>query len=352
MCKKIILSSLLFLSVIGANIGLNWGSMPSASANSPIAESAADSLVGSQLDQSRLIASNPKIERKVLDFFKEVEKETGLETRSDASFSSDKRTPGLNNIVNIINAIISLMKYVTGGLIFLFVTISLVQMITSGDAEEVWGKNKSYFANLVIAVVIILLTDTLFNDVFNLGGSSFLSSEANAKAAAGRLAAELGGITNIIEMIAGALAVMMFVFAGVNLTANAVDENADEKAKKQIQYGIYGLIVIMLSETLVKRVLFVNESSIDSGAAKEILVSLTNFASGVVTTISLVAFFYAGYLYVFNGIEESGDKIKTTIKGAVVGILLSAAAFAIVNTLVTLDRPDLVGSTINLISNS
>jgi len=153
-------------------------------------------------------------------------------------------------------------------------------------------------------------------------------------------------------MIAGALAVMMFVFAGVNLTANAVDENADEKAKKQIQYGIYGLIVIMLSETLVKRVLFVNESSIDSGAAKEILVSLTNFASGVVTTISLVAFFYAGYLYVFNGIEESGDKIKTTIKGAVVGILLSAAAFAIVNTLVTLDRPDLVGSTINLISNS
>jgi len=347
MFKKFLLS-FVCLAVLGfGQIGL--AQSPSVGA----VDSESVTSVGAQLDSSRLIAANPKIESKVTDFFKTVERESGLELRSDARFDADRKTPGLSNIVNIINLIIGLLKYIASGLMILFVTIAIVQMISSGDSiSETWDKNKTYFANLLIAVGIILLVDVLFNDVFTLGPDNFLKSTASAKAAAGRLASQLTGITNILEMVAGAMSVFMFVLAGVNLTANAVDENAGDKAKKQIQYGIAGLLVIMLAETVVKDVLFVNQNSLDSGAAKQLLVGLTNFASGVVTTISLLAFFYAGYLYVFKGIEDSGDKIKSSIKGAITGILLSAAAFAIVNTLVTLDRPELVGSIINLITLS
>jgi len=295
------------------------------------------------IDAQVSLAANPKIEKKTLDFFKAVEKETGLQTRSDAQFDSDVRAPGISNIVNIINAIIGIMKYLAYGLLLLFATISIVQMIAGGDdISESYEKNKGYLINMVMAVGIILTVDVIFNDVLQLGDQNFASSTAGAKAAAARFSAELGGITNFIEMISGALAVMMFVFAGFNLTINAVDENAGEKAKKQIIYGGMGLLVILLAETVVKRVLFADSSSIDAAAAKEMIVSLTNFASGFITTVSLLAFFYAGYLYVFKGIEDSGDKIKQTITGAVTGILIAAAAFGIVNTVITLDTTDVL----------
>ena len=57
------------------------------------------------------MASNPRIEKKTLDFFKAVEKETGLQTRSDANFDGDVREVGVSNIVNLLNAIIGIMKY-------------------------------------------------------------------------------------------------------------------------------------------------------------------------------------------------------------------------------------------------
>jgi len=289
------------------------------------------------------MASNPRIEKKTLDFFKAVEKETGLQTRSDANYDRDVRAVGVSNIVNLLNAIIGIMKYLAYGLLLLFATIAIVQMIAGGDdIADSYEKNKGYLINAVMAVGIILTADVIFNEVFQLGDQNFVSSTQGAKTAASRFSAEIGGITSFIEMISGALAVMMFVFAGFNLTINAVDENAGEKAKKQIQYGGMGLMVILIAETLVKRVLFADSASIDAGAAKELIVSLTNFAAGFITTVSLLAFFYAGYLYVFKGIEDSGDKIKKTITGAVAGILIAAAAFGIVNTVVTLDTTDVL----------
>ena len=289
------------------------------------------------------MASNQKIEQKTSDFFKAVQQETGLRTRSGSNFDNDVQTKGVSNIINFINAIIGILKYAASGLMLFFVTLTIVQMIAGGDeASDAYDKNKGYLVNMVIAVGIILTADVVFNEVFQMGSQNFASSTQGAKAAAARFSAEIAGITNFIEMISGALAVMMFVFAGFNLTINAVDENAGDKAKKQIQYGSMGLIVILLSETLVKRVLFKDSASIDSAAAKELIVSLTNFLSGFITTVSLLAFFYAGYLYVFKGIEDSGDTIKKTITGAVTGILIAAAAFGIVNTVVTLDTTDVL----------
>jgi hypothetical protein len=296
-----------------------------------------------EVQSETAFASNPKIEKKTLDFFKAIEKETGLQTRSDANFDGDVRAAGVSNVVNLLNAIIGIMKYLAYGLLLLFATIAIVQMIAGGDdISDSYEKNKGYLINAVMAVGIILTADVIFNDVFQMGSQNFASSTQGAKAAASRLSAELGGITNFIEMISGALAVMMFVFAGFNLTINAVDENASEKAKKQIQYGVMGLLVILVAETLVKRVLFAESSTIDAAAAKELIVSLTNFTAGFITTVSLLAFFYAGYLYVFRGIEDSGDKIKQTITGAVSGILIAAAAFGIVNTVITLDTTDVL----------
>jgi len=299
------------------------------------------SLVSSQV--ALAVQDAPLIEQQGVNLLESFETGTGLKVKSDAKYKYDTRVPGASNIVNMTNSIIGLLKYAAFGLMLLFVAISITEMIAGGDEiKDIYDKNKSYAVSLIVAIVIILTAEFLFNEVFSFGAQELLSSPAAAKAAAAKASAEILGIARIFEMLAGAIAVLMFVMAGINLTVNAIDEGAVEKAKKQIGYGALGVLVIIFAETVVQGVLYADTKNIDAQAARELMVSLTNFTSGVVVTLSLLAFFYAGYLYVFRGIEDSAEKIKKTLTGAVAGILIAAAAFGIVNTVVSLDTTNTI----------
>jgi len=51
--------------------------------------------------------------------------------------------------------------------------------------------------------------------------------------------------------------------------------------------------------------------------------------------------FYGGYRYVMSaGNEEMNDKLKKTIIGAVIGLVLTMGAFAIVNTVIDFEPED------------
>ena len=244
---------------------------------------------------------------------------------------------GIDNVTGTINTIIRLVQYVAGGLAVFFLVITLVQMIASpaDKSEEEYGNLKKYMLYIVLGVVVIMSSEVIFRQVLDTSGAGFLSSNDAAKDAAAAGSNLIKGIYNFIQAVIGTVAIVVLVLAGFNMVSNATNE----EAKKQIMYSVLGLILVGISELVVKDIIFKDAgTSIGVQSGKELIVQLTNFISGFIATASVLSFFYAGYLYVFSGVgEDNTEKVKKVIIGAVIGILIAGGAFAIVNTVIKLD---------------
>lgn len=273
-------------------------------------------------------------------FIEKYTEETGLIPISDTSSKYVIKENGYYNITSLVYAIIGIMKYVAYSIMSIIIVISVVRLIVAGSegAEEVWGNMKQYLLQIIIAVGVILTAEFIFNKVLM---PSALSSVSGAKVAAGQIGNEIAGIVGIIQGIITVLSVSMLIFAGSKMVANMGDEEAVTKAKTQILWGSGGLLVVMLGGTIVNEILFVNAESIDPLAGSRLIVNITNFISGIIGTVSLMSFFYAGSQYVIGGFTEvNQESIKNAIFGGIIGLLIALGAFGIVNTVIELDNPN------------
>jgi hypothetical protein len=86
-------------------------------------------------------------------------------------------------------------------------------------------------------------------------------------------------------------------------------------------------------------VFFVRDGSqFDVNAANRLIVTFTNFISGFIAIAALLSLLYAGFMYIFQpSNEDNAGRIKNAIIGAVVGIIIAAGAFAVVNTVIELE---------------
>jgi hypothetical protein len=250
--------------------------------------------------------------------------------------------PGLNRIASLVFSALSVVKYVILGITILYLSISLVRIIGKQDVDEDLDQLKRYVGYLIGAIVIVLTADVIFLQVLDLSGGGFLENEAAAQEAARIGAAEIKGIIRVVEMLVGIIALTFLILSGVRLVANAGDEEAIGKAKNQIIYSIVGIILVLISESLVTEIFFVDDgNSIDASAANRLIVTFTNFVSGFIAIGALLSLLYAGFSYVFNpGSEENAGRVKNAVIGAVVGIVIAAGAFAVVNTVIDLDPND------------
>jgi len=248
---------------------------------------------------------------------------------------------GIKTLTGLLGTILALVKYIVGGLAVFMLVITIIQLIVASpdESEEKLDTLKKHLGYIITAVIIIISADTIFRVAFDVSGSGFLANETTAKTAALAGAAEIRGLYTLIESIVGVIAVLMIVIAGFKMNANAGNEEVTDKAKKQLIYAGAGLILIAISEFVVKDILFKDAGTkLGLDAAKTLLVKFTNFSAGFISFLAVMSFFYAGYLYIFSGIgEDNTDKVKKILIGAVVGIIISAGAFALVNTVVQLD---------------
>ena len=287
-------------------------------------------------------ASNPQgfLKDKLEEIFTKYSEETGLIPVSDTSSKFVIEERGYYNITSVVYAIIGIMKYVAYAIMSIVIVISIVKLITAGSegAEEVWGNMKKYLLQILIAVGVILTAEFIFNKVVM---PSAVSSIAGAKEAAGQIGGELAGIVGIIQGLIVIFSICMLIFAGTKMVANMGDEEAMSKAKNQIFWGAGGLLVVMLGGTLVNEIIFVNAETVDPIAGSRLIVNITNFISGIIGTVSLMAFFYAGGQYIVGGFTEvNQDSIKNAIFGGIIGLVIALGAFAIVNTVIDLDNPN------------
>jgi len=296
------------------------------------------------------------LDERTIDVLQEFGEETGLNPFIPGTQPVEgEEGTGINTITSVINTIIGILKFVVGGLAVIFLVITLAQLIAAGDnSEEIYEKAKKQFVYLIVAIVVVISADFFVNNVLFLGDGGFLASREAARQAATAGASEIRGIYNVIQAIVGSIAVLMLVIGGFRMVANAGNEEVQSKMKNQIIYAALGLIVVGVSELVVKDILFAEAgTTLGVERGKQLIVSITNFASGFIATLAVVSLLYAGYLYVVSGVsQDNTDKVKKIIIGAVIALLIAGGAFAIVNTVIELDperAPDILQNQVDRI---
>ena len=246
--------------------------------------------------------------------------------------------PGASNITSAILFTVDLLKYLLGTISVVMIIISGVRLITSvKNVEDVASKQKENMKYAIIGLIVVIAADAFIKQVFYGEYGEVYRTISDVQTAAQNGTNQIKGIYNFIEAFLGALSVFMIILAGARMITSGGKEEAQEKAKKQITWAVAGLIITALAEFVVKDVIFPNQGTSipDTQKAAMIIVNLTNFVSGFIAVVAIAMFMYGGFLYVVDfGKGENVEKTKKIFQGAVIGILLAAAAFGIVNTVI------------------
>jgi Type IV secretion system pilin len=252
----------------------------------------------------------------------------------------DYAQPGVGTATSPIYFAIDMFRYVVSGLALLVIVAQAIKLVSTANDEEA-GKAKTTLIVGTMGLLIIQVADAAvkkmffgeLGDAFEDVGTTELYAEETTK--------YLRGIIGLVEVFVGVSAVLIIVIRGILVITSVGDEEAITKAKKHIIYALVGIATVILSEVVVRGVVFPDggKELPDVQAGRFILINIINYLSGFVAILAFVGLFYGGYRYVMGaGDEEMNEKIKKLIIGALIALLLSLGAFALVNTV--LDIPD------------
>ena len=269
--------------------------------------------------------------------------EEGAEAIELPTYVADENSDsnqGETAIVGAIRTFLDFFKLIIAPLAVLFMVVQGVRMVAAGkENEEAISNAKNYISYSIEGLLIIFVSDSIVNVIFGPEGSTFREGDAGVQEAARNTANLLQGMYSLVQVVITSIAVFVLVTAGMRYVGGSYSDDQIATAKKQITWALVGLFVIAISEFVAKDILFQSQgTSLGIDNAQLLFAQVTNFIAGTIGTLSFAFLLYAGYLYVTaRENEENVAKAKKIIFGAVLGILLAAAAFAITNTLVELD---------------
>lgn len=247
---------------------------------------------------------------------------------------------GANIIVRALQQFLSFFKLIVAPIAVMMIVVMGFRMVAAGkENEEVMTKSKNFIQYSIEGLLIIFISDSVVKVFFGSEGEVFREGTSGAQIFGRQASDFFQGVYSLVEVLIASIAVFVLVMAGMRYVAGSASDDQIAKAKKQITWASIGLFVIGIAEFVVKDVLFQDAGTkLGVDKAKELFASITNFAAGTIGTLSFLFLFYAGYLYSLGAQNEDNTaKAKKIIFGAVLGIILALAAFAITNTIVGLD---------------
>lgn len=277
-----------------------------------------------------------------LEMLKDVGEETGQQgftTGQHPDAPPDYAQPGIGTATSPIYFAIDMFRYVVSGLALIIIVIQAIKLVSTANDEEA-GKAKTTLIVGTIGLLVIQVADVAVKKMFFGEQGEAFSDVSTTELYAEETTRYLRGIIGLVEIFIGAVAVLVIIIRGILVITSVGEEEAITKAKKHIIYALVGIAAVILSEVVVRGVIFpeAGKALPDVQAGRFILINIINYLSGFVAILAFVGLFYGGYRYVISaGDEEMNEKIKKLIIGALIALILSLGAFALVNTV--LDIP-------------
>jgi hypothetical protein len=255
----------------------------------------------------------------------------------------DYEYPGVDIAGSTAYFLMDFFKYLMSGIAIIMIVVIAIKLVVGGSSEETATKAKKGLGVAIVGLILIQLADVIVKKIFFGDQGQVLEDLTSAKEFASEGTSQIRGIVGFVEILLGAIAVLVIIINGIRIMVSGGEEEGRKKAIKNIGYAAGGLVLVGLSELIVKGFIFPNQGSElpSIGVGKSIFVMITNFISGFIAVIAFVMLLYAGYLYVVAGSEEnSKEKVKKLITGAVIGLVVALGAYAITNTLIKFEEPN------------
>ncbi len=277
----------------------------------------------------------------------------GQGPHGDLGTSNLASEEGVVAVASPIMYAIDFFRFAGSGIAVVVIVIASIKLISTSTEEEA-TKTKTHLTMAVIGLIIIQLADVAVKKVF-FGETGDIFTDRGAYLEDLYLKSETGGVeffrglVGFVNVFIAAVAVLVLVIRGFTLIVSGGDEEALTKAKKHILYAIVGLVVVGISEVVVRGVIFpakidhgeVELGMVDVDKANQVIIGLTNYMASFISILAFVALFFAGYKYVVSGgNEEAMTSVKKTIVGALIALLIALGAFAIVNSVMDIAEPD------------
>lgn len=280
-----------------------------------------------------------------LDYLKTIGKDTKLPNYVDTGIHPDAAIevmPGVATVTSPVLFALDLFRYLISTIALIYTIIYAVRLVGTSNDEEA-TKVKEGLVMSIVGFLIIQVADVAVKKIFFGEQGEAFQDVATAKLYAAEGVNQIRGIVGFFEYFIGAIAVLVLIIRGFTLITSAGNEEEMGKAKKHVIYAIAGLLIVGLSEVVVRGFIFPESGAkmVNTQVGIQIIVSITNYLVGFISIASFLMLFYGGYSYVVSGgNEEVKEKVKKIIMAAVIALVLSLAAFAIVNTFVKFDNPE------------
>lgn len=166
-------------------------------------------------------------------------------TNADCSITTPTNSDDLSGfiwriVLNIIQIALVIIAYIAA---FFIIYGGFLFMTGGQNPSQIEKARKSIF-NAVIGLVISLASVAVTNFIFEIVGSAPSASGEIVQLTGDQL---LKNGLNMVYFIAGLVAVVMIIFAGIRYTTSSGDPGAVTKAKNMLTYSIVGLIIILVA---------------------------------------------------------------------------------------------------------
>lgn len=243
----------------------------------------------------------------------------------------------IDGVLKIGANVISIAFYLIGMLSVIFIIIGGFQyMISAGEASRV-TKGKDTLTRAIIGLAIGLVGNAVVNYIANnTFGGSFISTTGKSSSVGipewG--VSTLSDILNIAYFVAGALAVIMIVYSGIQFVISSGDPGKATKARQTLLYSVVGLAVVLLAYAITNYITSI--SGIGGNDFKVIIKSITSTAFYVVGVLAIVMIVYSGIRMVAsNGNASQVTKARQTLTYSIVGLAVALLAYGIINFVVS-----------------
>lgn len=235
------------------------------------------------------------------------------------------------------------LRIIVGAIAVVLIVVSGFSMVISGDNEETEKNQKKSITYGIIGLLMISIAGPIA-EVFDYREGDILTDPSKLVERVGMFSDATRLVITFLKYMLGGLATLMFIRAGAIMIALGDSEEKMTREKKNLALGAGGLVMVMLSEIVVKKVFYVasfNEStgetqvSINQNEFLTQIVAITNILVSFVGPIMMLGIVAGGVLYVTAaGDEERTGLAKKILLNSVIGVVIIYGAFALVSTII------------------